>query len=69
MRALPPPLGESWKHWGERLVAFLAKDKDQLRHLTTNDSAAEDGVLMWDRTNQTIVVSKNGAWVKVKLDP
>jgi len=37
--------------------------------LTDGESAAEDGVLMWDRTNQTIVVSKNGAWVKVKLDP
>jgi len=67
--APPPPLGENWKAWGERLVSFLARDKDKLRYLTDGESAAEDGVLMWDRTNQTIVVSKNGAWVKVKLDP
>jgi hypothetical protein len=24
---------------------------------------------MWDRAQGTLVVSKNGAWVKVKLDP
>ena len=65
----PPPLGADWKSWGERLNSFLAHSKDKLRHLTSGESASEDGIMMWDRTNQTIVVSKNGAWVKVKLDP
>ena len=58
----PSPLGTDWKVWGERLVAHLTTNKDKLR-------AAEDGVLMWDRVQGTLVVSKNGVWVKVKLDP
>ena len=65
----PPPLGTNWKAWGERLVSYLGREKDRLRHLTSGDSASEDGIMMWDRTNQCPVVSKNGAWVKVKLDP
>ena len=65
----PPPLGSDWKNWGERLVSYLTTNTDKLRYLTSGDSAAEDGILMWDRANQTLVVSKSGVWVKVKLDP
>ncbi len=65
----PPPLGTDWKAWGERLVAHLTTNKDKLRYITSGESAAEDGVLMWDRVQGTLVVSKNGVWVKVKLDP
>ena len=65
----PPPLGSDWKVWGERLVSFLSTNKDKLRHITSGESASEDGILMWDRSQGTLVVSKNGAWVKVKLDP
>jgi len=25
--------------------------------------------LMWDATQDTVVVSKNGAWVRIELDP
>jgi len=69
MIKVPSPLGTDWKAWGERLVSYIATNTNKLKHMTSGESAAEDGVLMWDRTNQTIVVSKNGAWVKVKLDP
>ena len=65
----PAPSGTEWKTWGERLVSYLSTNKDKLRHITSGESAAEDGILMWDRTLGTLVVSKNGAWVKVKLDP
>jgi hypothetical protein len=65
----PPPLGSDWKNWGERLVSYLVTNKDKLRYITSGESASDDGVLMWDRVQGTLVVSKNGAWVKVKLDP
>lgn len=65
----PAPLGTDWKKWGERLVTHLTTNKDKLRHITAGESASEDGVLMWDRSLGTVVVSKGGAWVKLKLDP
>lgn len=65
----PSPLGSNWKQWGESLNKFLVRTRDQLRYKTGDESAAEDGILMWDRSLGTLVVSKNGVWVKVKLDP
>ncbi len=65
----PAPSGVDWKTWGERLVSYISTNKDKLRYITSGESAAEDGILMWDRAQGTLVVSKNGVWVKVKLDP
>jgi hypothetical protein len=59
----PPPHGASWSAWGERLNAFLLRTRDRLRSLTINDSAADDGVLMWDRSIEHPVVSLDGEWV------
>jgi len=65
----PPPTGNSWQGWGERLNAFMVRTRDKLRYKTGDESAAEDGVLMWDAAQDCPVVSKNGAWIKIKLDP
>jgi hypothetical protein len=65
----PPPLGDNWKGWAESMNAFLIRSMDKLRFKTSTDSAAEDGVLMWDAVQDCPVVSKNGAWIKIKLDP
>ncbi len=59
----PPPLGATWNTWAESLNKFLTKSRDQLRSLTSGDSAAVDGVLMWDRSIQHPVVSLDGEWV------
>lgn len=69
MIGAPKPAGDNWKAWAERLVSFMSKNNNKLGYITSGDSAAEDGILMWDRANACPVVSKNGAWVKVKLDP
>lgn len=58
----PSPLGQ-WNTWAERLNAFLTRTRGVLRFLTNNDSAAEDGVLMWDRSIDHPVVSLDGVWV------
>ena len=65
----PPPLGKNWNSWAESMNAFLIRSMDKLRFKTSADSAAEDGVLMWDAVQDCPVVSKNGAWIKIKLDP
>ena len=59
----PPPHGNNWSDWGERLNAWLYQTKDRLRQLTSGESAAEDGILMWDREIEHPVVSLDGEWV------
>lgn len=59
----PPPHGTQWSDWGERLNSWLIRTKDRLRQLTTGETAAEDGILMWDRSIGHPVVSYDGKWV------
>ena len=59
----PPPHGNNWSDWGERLNSYLVQTKDRLRQLTTGETAAEDGILMWDRSIEHPVVSLDGEWV------
>lgn len=56
----PPPHGNNWSDWGERLNSYLVRTKDRLRQLTTGETASEDGILMWDREESQVVVSKDG---------
>ena len=59
----PPPHGNNWSDWGERLNAWLYQTKDRLRQLTSGESASDDGILMWDREIEHPVVSLDGEWV------
>jgi len=63
----PPPLGPDWKNWAERLNAFLASTRDKLRSLTSGESASDDGILMWDRSDKNPVVSIDGVWTPLGL--
>ena len=63
----PPPHGPNWSQWGERLNAWLMQTKDKLRSLTTGETAADDAILMWDRSGGYPVVSKNGEWRQIVL--
>ena len=65
----PPPLGDKWKIWGERINKFLVATRNTLQHKDADSKATEDGILMWDAAQGTVVVSKNGAWIKIQLDP
>ena len=58
----PPPLGERWKTWGESLNKWLAQTRDKLSNFTSGDSAYQDGVLMWRRSDDKVIVSYDGAW-------
>ena len=65
----PPPLGSSWKIWGERINKFLTSTRNTLQHKDSDSKATENGILMWDEAEGTVVVSKDNAWVKIELDP
>jgi len=65
----PPPLGGDWKPWGERINKFLTSTRNKLQFKDSDSKATEDGILMWDEAQNAVVVSKNGAWVKLKYDP
>ena len=58
----PPPLGESWKQWGERLNSFLSRTRDKLRSLTVGEAPSDEGILLWDRVTEQVVVSHDGEW-------
>ena len=65
----PPPLGNNWKTWGERINYFLTSTRNKLQYYDADAKATEDGILMWDEAQNAVVVSKNGVWVKLKYDP
>jgi hypothetical protein len=64
----PEPKGNDWQAWGRRLMLFLGQTRSALVQQTGDETAAEDGIMMWDRENLYPVVSKNGAWVQVVLE-
>ena len=65
----PPPLGSDWKPWGEKLNSFLTTTRNKLQFYNADRKATQDGIIMWDEAQNAVVVSKNGAWVKLKYDP
>ena len=58
----PPPVGPDWKVWARQLSAFLSRSLVRLQFKTQNDTAAEDGVMLWDGVDGYPVVSKDGVW-------
>ena len=63
----PPPLGDTWTTWGERLNTYLQRFMNRLQFLSDGDSASDDGIMMWDRSGEYPVVSKNGEWRQIIL--
>ena len=64
----PKPIGDSWLNYAQRLSAYLVQVRSQLRHKGTGESAAEDGVLLWDPVRTDPVISVNGEYVHIVLE-
>ena len=62
-----PPITFDLASWAENLRRYLGKALNQLDAKDATASAAEDGVLLWDRINGYPVVSKNGVWRQIVL--
>jgi hypothetical protein len=63
-----PPITFDLSAWAENLRRYLGKALNQLDAKDAAASAAEDGVLLWDRINGYPVVSKNGEWRQIVLE-
>lgn len=63
----PPKLiNLNWLQWAQRTSAWLALTRSTLRQKLAGESAAEDGVLLWDNTGYP-VVSKDGVYRQIVL--
>jgi hypothetical protein len=58
----PPPYGESWKQWAEKLNAFMTRTRDKLGYLTFGEIPTDEGILLWDRVTEQVVVSHDNEW-------
>jgi hypothetical protein len=63
-----PPITVDLAAWAENLRRYLGRALNQLDAKDASVSAAEDGVLLWDRINGYPVVSKNGEWRQIVLE-
>jgi hypothetical protein len=63
----PEPQGDDWKSWARRMMQYLGQTRIPLVQQTGDESAADDGQLMWNRINGYPVVSKNGEWRQIVL--
>lgn len=63
-----PPITVDLAAWAENLRRYLGRALNQLDAKDASVSAAEDGVLLWDRINGYPVVSKGGEWRQIVLE-
>ena len=61
----PKLLNDNWPQWAQRTSLWLASTRSALRHKLTGESAAEDGVLLWDREHLEPVISISGSYVGI----
>lgn len=54
----PKPLGHNWKAWGELLNAHLVRNLNRLPFSRGDESPSENGLIMYDRAINHMVVSK-----------
>lgn len=62
-----PPITLDIGQWAENLRNYLGKALNQLDAKDATASAAEDGILLWDRINQWPVISRNGVWRQIVI--
>ena len=63
----PKLLNDNWPQWAQRTSLWLARTRSALRHKVSGESAAEDGVLLWDQVESQPVVSLDGEYVPIVL--
>jgi len=66
---LPPiPTDNKWQTYVQRLSRYLVRTKDKLTQKTQDESASDDGVILWDRVNKYPVVSRDGVYKQIILE-
>ena len=64
----PPPFGPDWKTWGRQLTTWLAQSLPNLQWFTGNETAAQNGTLLWNETASYPVVSKGGTFRQIVVE-
>ncbi len=64
---LPQPIGPDWKLWAKRFVDTLSATRSQLVYYVTGDSAATDGLLLFDTAGYP-VISKNNEFKQLLVE-
>lgn len=63
-----PPIGPDFKVWAEKFSAWINRTRSFLTHRRDYDSAAEDGVILYDREYAYPVVSRDGEFRQIVLE-
>ena len=61
----PKLLNDNWPQWAQRTSLWLARTRSALRHKVSGESAAEDGVLLWEPVNKYPVISISGSYIGI----
>lgn len=61
-----PKPGSDLRTWANDLTRYLLKTAGVLQRKQSGTSAAQDGLLLWDRSGYP-VVTRNGAFVRVSM--
>lgn len=62
-----PPIGNNLRMWAERFTSYMMRTRSFLTHTRDFESAAEDGVILWDREEAYPVVSHSGAFYEITV--
>lgn len=60
-----PPISQDLRVWAEKFTNWIQSTRSFLTHRRDYDSAAEDGVLLWDRSKKYVVVSSSNEFRQV----
>lgn len=63
----PPPTGRDWQNWAERINSWLTVTKDKLTFKLSKHVASDNGVMLWDETLKSPVISVDGAYRQLIL--
>jgi hypothetical protein len=58
----PQPTGSLWTDWANRLNIYLNRVRTQVQHVAGDESAQQDGILLYDPTIDHLVVSSNNVF-------
>lgn len=61
----PPPQGPQWNTWAERINSYLRRNMGKLGFKRGGESPSEDGVVLYDRGIEHMVVSKDSKFQPV----
>ena len=64
---LPPPVGPDWKVWARQVSTYLTRVLPSIQFKTGGETAATNGIFLWDDVSGYPVVSKNGEFRQIVL--